>query len=138
MVSERGVRSTHNENRDRQDLIDKSPRLKKAVEENDDFFRFVQLSIFRFPGWPLTKLRLSVTFTSTGNGNGDSPNFTVDHDIRVSRVFFLQKLISFCFTTDKFGDYLFPLIPVLFNICFFFFKPEWQGSLHQFLQYNNK
>jgi hypothetical protein len=129
--SEEGVRSTHNEKRYRQELIDKSLRLKKAVEENEDFFRFVQLSIIRFKEWPLTKLRLSFTFTSTGSGNGEQPNFNVDHDITFSRFFFLRKLVSFCLKGDKFGDYLFPIIPVLGNIAFFIFKSGWQGSLEQ-------
>lgn len=129
MNSEEGVKKKHNFDRYKKEFIDNSDRLKHAYEINDKYLNHVQLSVIRFPDWPLTQLRLSATFQASGReGKNDNAQFGVDHDIKVSRFFVLKKLILFCIKYDKFGDYLFPLIPVLTVLGFFFFKLDWQGS----------
>jgi hypothetical protein len=131
MTSEFGVKSKYNYTTLKKEFDEKSPQLKQANEQKDDSLRLVQLSVIRFPDWPLTKLRLSATFYS----QGAQQNFNVDYDIKVSKIFLLRKLLTFCVKLDKFGDYLFPLIPVLTNIFFFTFKTQWQGSFsHLFLK----
>lgn len=50
------------------------------------------------------------------------------NEIPVNSSIVFRKWIWFALTRDKFGDYLFPLIPVLFFLGFFFLKHSWQGS----------
>jgi len=129
LMSGEGVKQKHNFERYRKEFIEKSERLKYAIETNDRFFRYIQLNITRQAGWPLTRLNLSAGFCASGReGKDDQEQFYVDYEISLSRLFIFRKFILFSIKFDKFGDYLFPLIPVLVNVGFFFFKSEWQGS----------
>jgi hypothetical protein len=89
------------------------------------------MKVLRLSGKGILELRLSAMFYVTRDdtrGMGNS-NITVDHDIKVSTLLFTRKLLVFCWRHDKFGDYIFPILPVLLNFSFFLFKREWQGSL---------
>ncbi|MEK6781704.1 MAG: hypothetical protein AABY93_08355 [Bacteroidota bacterium] len=125
--SDEGVKKQHHFTRYKDQLTGKSPELKTAVE-TDLNQRLVQTSVTRFDPREFWNLRLSFTFYVTPKAPGQLSNLTVDQDIVVSRFYFFKCLIVFCVQYDKFGDYLFPLVPVLLNFFFFFTKSEWQGS----------
>lgn len=133
--SEEGVKKHHHYERYKELLIEKSPRLKRAIEDQGEL-KPVQLRFVRFSEWPLTKLRLAASFQSrTDQSLNETPSFSIDHDIHVPRIYQWYRLIMFSVKYDKFGDYLFPLIPVLINFYFFTVKTEWQGSFyHLFLK----
>jgi hypothetical protein len=128
--SEKGLKAVHNYERYKDELIAKSPRLKTSIEE-DETFSIVNTSIVRFSPKYIRKLRLSFTFyTSITPEKGIQHNFHVDHDIVVTRFLFLKNLIGFSLKGDKFGDYLFPILPIILNLGFFLFAFSWQGSLY--------
>lgn len=128
LESEGGVKAKHNYERYRPLAIEKSDRLK--IGEEAGYISLVTTSIQRASAKHYLKLKVVFTFYDRNPANKQlHGNFSVEHDIHVSILFLLQKLMVFCFKHDKFGDYLFPLIPVLVNVCFFVFASEWQGSI---------
>jgi hypothetical protein len=132
ITSEKGVKKQHNYERYKKQFIDKSERLKYSIETNDPQLWLTQFSVIRLSAWPLTQLRLSAHLNaSKREGENDMPQFNVEHDINVSRFLLFRKLIFFCIKYDKFGDYLFPIIPVFINLLFFLLKSEWQGSVNK-------
>ena len=112
----------------------KSPELKKSLE-TDEFARFIDLSVIRFSGSERRKLRLSANFYQKASQEERAKvkheNFNVDIEISVSRFYVVRKLIWFSLKYDQFGDYLFPFIPIIAIVFFFFLKGSWQGSFEQ-------
>lgn len=130
MNSEDGVKKHHNYDRYKDLLIEKSEDLKNAIESNDQFFRLNQINVDRLPNWPLHRLRLVFAFHASHRASSTQSNqFSVEYDITVSRLLAVRKLVVFSVKYDKFGDYLFPLVPVVLAVYFFIFKHDWQGSM---------
>ena len=128
LESERGVKAKHNYDRYKPLTIEKSERLKNG--EEGGYINLVATSILRKSAKHYLSLKIAFTFYDRNPANKQlHGNFTVENDIRIGLFFFLQRLLVFCFKHDKFGDYLFPLIPVLVNLCFFVFANDWQGSI---------
>lgn len=124
-----GIKKQHNYPRYKAALQEKSELLRDAIESNDQSFRHIQTNVYRLPGLPLHKLRFSFSFNAAHRNSGTQGHqFSVDLDITVSRLIAFRKLVTFCIKYDKFGDYIFPLIPTAIVIIFFFFKTGWQGS----------
>ena len=66
------------------------------------------------------------------NTQDDSRIRTVSSKKKVTPFYPILLFIWFCLRYDKFGDFLFPLIPVLLNLGFFLFNEDWQGSIHNY------
>jgi hypothetical protein len=127
--SEAGVKSIHNYDRYKDDLLNSNDQLRWSVE-NDPQFRLVTTTIIRSSNTALRNLKLMLTFYRAKKiREDDFPNFTVDQEIEVSRRFIFRTILIYCIKYDKFGDYLFPFIPIAINLIFFFTKREWQGSI---------
>jgi hypothetical protein len=130
MTSDAGVKEQHTFERYKQLFISKSERLEDAIKTNKPF-HVVSFDATRLPGWPMTRIRLAATFASSGRARmNDHTNYFENHDITVSWFYVLRKLIKFSLKEDKFGDYLFPFIPVIINALFFLLKRDWQGSIY--------
>lgn len=128
LESERGLKTKYNFKKFGSIMMSKSERLKQGFK--DETINLVSTTIHRPDSSYHRKLRLIFTFYDRKPRDKQSPgNFSLDHNFTVSRLLFVQKLVIFCFKHDKFGDYLFPLIPVLVNLGFFVFASEWQGSI---------
>jgi len=123
--SEEGVKSVHNfkkyENRFKSEIS----RFSQMTND-DPNWRLVATNITRHSE-SLSNLTLSITIHTSSEIHMRNPNFEID--IKVSWKFRLKKFLIFCFRKDKFGDYLFPFVPVILNLLFLLFKTEWQGSL---------
>lgn len=125
--SEDGVKKQHNFKVYRDQLIESNQKLKSHKELADGNLNLIHYSLIRNSSSQLRKLRISTRLEVVEN---EANREVVDtyYDIRLSRIYFMRKLISFCLKYDKFGDYLFPLIPVIAVVFCFIFKSEWQGS----------
>lgn len=128
LESEEGLKRNHTFEKYQSIVIKKSDRLKQGLKNGS--VTFVTTSIQRGPSNSLTRLKIIFVFYDRSPSDKQMHgNFEVAHEIKISLIVFWQKLTLFCFRHDKFGDYLFPLIPVLVNVCFFLFASEWQGSI---------
>jgi hypothetical protein len=127
ITSEYGVKKQHTYERYKQQFIDSLSQLKSTIKEGSSDARFVQLNVVRQNN-SLVKLKLSAVYQIIILIGNRQQQHNIDIDIKVSRLYFLRKVLIFCFKYDKFGDYLFPLIPVITVVGCFIFKSEWQGS----------
>lgn len=128
--SDEGVKKEHNFKYYEKIFLAKNSRLKQALNTTD-VTRLIATRIHRFPGNHLTQLRIIVAFqTDQVFGDNQSNNINEHHDFEVSKLFLTKKLVIFCLKYDKFGDYVFPLIPIFINTGFFLLKTEWQGGLY--------
>lgn len=120
-----GVKKQHTYERYRNWFVN-SPEVKEVLAKGREV-QLVQMQAVRPSGRTMRNPRLSATYhTSTDTGGR---NVTVNHDITVSWLFVTRKLLIFSFRHDKFGDYIFPILMVGLNVCFFFFRRGWQGSI---------
>lgn len=125
-----GAQKEHNYHRYRKQLVEVSARLRNAIEINDPYFRLNQWSITRASSG-LRDLKLTGYFQGSGRQDAnDQQQFSVDYQITVSKTYVFAKLVKFCVKYDKFGDYLFPLVPVVSVFLFFLLKSDWQGSFY--------
>lgn len=117
MDSEKGVKREHNFEKYQNMLLQNSEELR-----NNSDAQIVDQKIIKFSSKILRKLRLSVTFyrsrREVDNEKINHDNFSAVHDFHVSRIYVLRKLLVFSFKHDKFGDYVFPLIPIIINLLF--------------------
>lgn len=110
---------------------------KDAMLKNDKVLKdyqkpgasHIKTFVTRFAHDPLKKLRVVSTFSTTDAVTNSPKNIDLIHDFETTTFYIFKKLIRFCIKYDKFGDYLFPIIPVLVNLSFFVFASEWQGSI---------
>lgn len=130
LTSDEGVKRKYNYKNLEAEVLAKWPDLA-WLKENDKDLRLQETHVMRFEEKSLTKLTLSLTFYKTLKLDSETyanSNVTTRIEIKVPRLFIVRTLVLFCVKYDKFGDYLFPLIPGIVNLVFFFSKPEWQGS----------
>lgn len=128
-----GVIQEHNFDRYRESFFEKSSELRNQLEYDSDI-QPIDQKIIRLSGKSYLNLRLAPTFQrrekdASGKTVLSNQNLNIYHDFKVSRFYFLRKFILFCTKREEFGDYLFPLLLVLINLCFFFFSKDWQGSI---------
>jgi hypothetical protein len=134
MNSESGVKREHNFKKYQAEFFKLSTDLQEIKEKNLDP-RITTTNIIRHAGNSIRHLKLSVNFHRSQPKLGSIIyDFTVDYDIVVSRQYFLKKLIVFSLKYDKFGDYLFPIIPIVINLAIFLSHSEWQGSFRNLLK----
>ncbi len=123
--------SKYNFERYRHAFAQQSEELSQAIK-NDPKFRVIQIS-FNRDSQSLLELRMVANFYIEFRRLNNSSDLQLAHSFRVSRLFFVRKLLRFCVAHDKFGDYLFPLVPVTVNLFLFLLNHEWQGSLHSLI-----
>ncbi len=109
-----------------------SPELERLLRTDRDA-RLLQVTTIRFEGRGIRSIRLVANFQSSKAAPNTDNNFYATHDLTVSVSFFLRNFILFCVKYDKFGDYLFPFVPIGVNTIFFFAKGDWQGSFHKLI-----
>lgn len=130
LVSNNGVLSDHGFDKHREAFLRNSTELTKWHGKSS----LVDVKANRLGNNSLLNVRLSATFHINKQDQylGPSPTqFTAYLDITIPRSYFLRKLFIYSFKHDKFGDYLFPIIPIITNVLFFLLKPEWQGSYNR-------
>ncbi|MFZ1806226.1 MAG: hypothetical protein WAU36_03335 [Cyclobacteriaceae bacterium] len=134
LESENGVKKEHNFKTHQNDFFKESLKVKEILE-SDRNAHLTGITVVRLPGNTLRNLRLSANFyrstPKNADGSTDMPNVTVNINIKISWIYFMRKLMIFSIKGDKFGDYVFPLVPVVANVLFFILKPEWQGSYNR-------
>jgi hypothetical protein len=110
-------------------FFDKAPTLKELLETGNA--RLLGISMTRFDATEFRKIRLDAQFyiNQPIRENNAGNNLSSAIDIKLSRFFFIKKLIIFCVRYDKFGDYLLPIVPLFINLAFFFCRSSWPGSL---------
>lgn len=101
--------------------------------ENDRFGSIVSISFTRNSFWKLSRLNMKIEYRKSATEEekemGSPGNKVVSKEVRVSYWYLLRKFLLFCIYKDKFGERVFPLIPVFVNLLFFLFKEDWQGGL---------
>lgn len=125
--SENGVKKQNTFNRYRDRIIKSNEILRNYAELKDESIKCTQFLLTRDSRLHLRKIRIDGQVELIKD-HGNKEMINIKYDIELSRIYFVRKLISFCLKYDKFGDYLFPLIPVIAVIGCFIFKSEWQGS----------
>jgi hypothetical protein len=132
LEEERGLKTRYNYYKLKSVFAEKSSELKWA-SENDPNFRVIS-TFFTRQTSSLLKLTIKVRFYISFRARNRSPELEVSHDITVPRYFLWFKVAGYCLTRDKFGDYIFPFLPILLNLLFFLFRPSWQGSASSLLK----
>lgn len=117
--------------------------LYKAFEQTPTFIRYsdevkgqkfnlLQMRVVQL-GTSIAKLRLTAKLHSSIPISIEGNTFTTDIDISIPWRFYIRKLFWYSVRHDKFGDYLFPMIPVFINFLMFFLKSDWQGGFKSIL-----
>lgn len=127
MEASDGVLQQHNFDTYKDVILTKDKVLKQNYQKPET--NHLKTYIIRFAHNPLRKLRVVATFSTTDSLTNNFKNFDLVHDFETTRFYILKKMVRFCIKYDKFGDYLFPLVPVLLNLGFFVFAKDWQGSI---------
>ncbi|MEP1094036.1 MAG: hypothetical protein ABJG78_02940 [Cyclobacteriaceae bacterium] len=86
----------------------------------------------------LRKVTLSLDYSRTltkeeREDHSTSQSNRISIEKKVSLQLVLRKTIWFCIKYDKFGDYIFPFIPILANTLFFFLSSKWQGGFYELI-----
>ncbi len=111
------------------------PKEHIQIIEQGEYSSLLTMNAHRLGNRDLLHLRLVATFYITKEIEGMRPgnNLSAQCDIVVARTTFIRRLLIFCLKYDKFGDYLFPIIPIGINFMFFVTKSTWQGSLQSLI-----
>lgn len=125
--SENGIKKQNNFKHYRDKIIESNELLRLSKELTDENLKCTQFTLLRKSRLHLRKLWIEAQVELVKD-DGTKEMVSIKYDIELSRIYFMRKLISFCLKYDKFGDYLFPLIPVIAVVVCFIFKLEWQGS----------
>lgn len=127
MEASDGVLQQHNYDKYQARMIEGDKILRERFQKPGT--SHIDTFVTRFPHNPMTKLRLIARFSTSDSLPNGSNSFDSVCDFETSKLYIFKKMVRFCVKYDKFGDYLFPLLPVLVNVCFFVFASEWQGSI---------
>lgn len=128
LSSEDGLKKYHSFEKYKTEIIEENPKLKEILDADPEA-RVASQDIRRFKANAYTNLTLAMSFQSSfGNENNRLLTHLFSYQIRASRIFLIRTLIRYCVKYDTFGDYVFPIIPVVLNLYFIFAKGEWQGS----------
>lgn len=125
-----GVKKQHSYERYRDCFLHGEAELRRALE-NHEPGHLIEMQVVRPAGRSIRNPRLSALYYLPGEDGGK--NVTANHDIKVSWWFVIGKLLIFSLRYDKFGDYIFPILLVVLNACFFLLLGDWQGSIRSLL-----
>ena len=119
-------------------FFEKKPELQQMLEA-DRSVQIYDLKVLQLTPERPRELRLSQNFyrnvSQEERAQGKESRFSVEIEIKVTRLYIIGKMIWFSFRHDKFGDYIFPIIPLAANMMFFVFNDDWQGSFNQIFKH---
>lgn len=121
-----GIIKKHNFNRYQEKFKGENSEFKEIVER-DSKWNLVSTNYNQSNGSSLTEYVMRIELRTVLSTTSHNKYF--ETNISVSLWYLIKRLIVFCLKHDKFGDYLFPFVPVILNLLFLLFKTEWQGSL---------
>ncbi|MEQ9219107.1 MAG: hypothetical protein RLO17_13750 [Cyclobacteriaceae bacterium] len=121
-----GLRKEYNTEKHRSKVLNREVLLLEDFLGEEP--KIIELNIHRDGKKPINQLVLGWKYR-----NKDGKTHDIHENLSVSWFYISRKFIYFCFKHDKFGDFIFPLIPVLVNIIFFLFNGDWQGGIQNYL-----
>lgn len=131
LESEEGVKKRYPFFRVQGRFFDENPAFKEAYE-NDKNYELISLTIRSPSPRDMRNLSFHIAFSkSARETKTDITQSGAAIKLKVSRLFVWWVGLRYSIKYDKFGDYVFPLIPVVVNVTYFFSAKEWQGSFFQ-------